>query len=116
MFVKILREVLQINWFTGTYLVEKIRDSAGQKGTGKWTAISALDYGIPVTLIGESVFSRCLSSLIDERAEASKTLPGPNETKYPGDKAQFLNDIKQVLKQHTHCYFAPIHIFKVCRI
>lgn len=81
---------------SGQFLVEKIRDSAGQKGTGKWTAIAALDYGIPVTLIGESVFSRCLSSLLDERAEASKVLPGPPTSKYAGDKKQFLDDIRQV--------------------
>lgn len=81
--------------FAGQFLVEKIRDSAGQKGTGKWTAIAALEYGIPVTLIGESVFSRCLSSLIDERTEASKVLPGPPTTKYSGDKKQFLEDIRQ---------------------
>ena len=76
-------------------MVEKIRDSAGQKGTGKWTAISALDYGVPVTLIGESVFARCLSALQSERIEASKHLPGP-EQKFPCDKKTFLNDIKQV--------------------
>lgn len=49
--------------FSGKFLLEKIRDSAGQKGTGKWTAISALEYGTPVTLIGEAVFARCLSAL-----------------------------------------------------
>lgn len=76
--------------------MEKIRDSAGQKGTGKWTAISALDYGIPVTLIGESVFSRCLSSLLDERAQASKVLSGPPTSKYQGDKKEFLEDIRKV--------------------
>ncbi|KAH8042118.1 hypothetical protein HPB51_021202 [Rhipicephalus microplus] len=58
-------------------LVTKIRDSAGQKGTGKWTAIAALQHGIPVTLIGEAVFARCLSSLKDQRVEASKILSGP---------------------------------------
>lgn len=47
----------------GKYLLPKIRDSAGQKGTGKWTGIAALEYGVPVTLIGEAVFARCLSSL-----------------------------------------------------
>lgn len=76
--------------------MEKIRDSAGQKGTGKWTAISALEYGVPVTLIGESVFSRCLSSLLDERQEASKKLSGPSEVAFDGDKKKFLKDIEQV--------------------
>ena len=76
--------------------MEKIRDSAGQKGTGKWTAISALDYGQPVTLIGESVFARCLSSLTEERSKASKVLKGPQNVQYTGDKKQFLENIRQV--------------------
>ncbi len=58
-------------------MIDKILDTAGQKGTGKWTAISALDLGMPVTLIGESVFARCLSALKDERVAASKVLDGP---------------------------------------
>ena len=80
---------------SGQYMVEKIRDSAGQKGTGKWTAISALDFGVPVTLIGESVLARCLSALQSERVEASKHLPGPNQP-ITLDKTSFLSDIKQV--------------------
>ena len=81
----------------GTPLVEKIRDSAGQKGTGKWTAISALDKGMPVTLIGESVFARCLSSLKEERVEASKHLCGPTKTTYSGDRKEFIENIRQAL-------------------
>ena len=80
----------------GEYLVEKIRDSAGQKGTGKWTAISALDYGIPVTLIGESVFARCLSSLKEERVEASKVLPGPSTVQFAGALEEFIGHISKV--------------------
>ena len=76
--------------------MEKIRDSAGQKGTGKWTAIAALDYGIPVTLIGEAVFARCLSSLQSERIEASRLLPAPSAGAYHGDKTQFVESIRQV--------------------
>ena len=78
------------------YLLERIRDTAGQKGTGKWTAISALDYGIPVTLIGESVFARCLSALKTERIEASSVLVGPN-SKFTGDKKQFLEHLRRAL-------------------
>merc|ERR1719228_1739306 len=81
----------------GEFLLEKIKDSAGQKGTGKWTAISALEYGIPVTLIGESVFSRCLSSLKEERVRASTMLKGPEKTKFTGDKTQFIEDVRQAL-------------------
>ncbi|XP_031827575.1 phosphogluconate dehydrogenase [Nomia melanderi] len=78
------------------YLLERIRDTAGQKGTGKWTAIAALDYGVPVTLIGESVFARCLSALQSERVEASSILKGP-DTVYTGDKKQFLTHLKNAL-------------------
>lgn len=81
---------------SGQYLLPKIRDTAGQKGTGKWTAIAALNYGIPVTLIGEAVFSRCLSALKDERTIASKKLPGPT-AKFSADKKKFLADVEQAL-------------------
>ncbi len=70
-----------------------------KKGTGKWTAIESLDYGMPVTLIGESVFARCLSSLFDERAKASQVLRGPSNTKYSGDRAAFVESIRKVQTQ-----------------
>uniref|UniRef100_A0A672RZZ4 6-phosphogluconate dehydrogenase, decarboxylating n=1 Tax=Sinocyclocheilus grahami TaxID=75366 RepID=A0A672RZZ4_SINGR len=75
--IEITANILKFKDADGTHLLPKIRDSAGQKGTGKWTAISALEYGTPVTLIGEAVFARCLSSLKDERVQASKSLTGP---------------------------------------
>ena len=81
---------------TNEYLIEQIRDAAGQKGTGKWTAVSAFDLGAPVTLIGEAVFARCLSSIKDERVRASKLLQGPSETKFQGDKKAFIEDIRKV--------------------
>jgi len=95
--IEITSNILKYKDTDGKYLVEKIRDSAGQKGTGKWTAISALDYGIPVTLIGESVFSRCLSSLKEERVEASKQLPGPSKVRYEGDVTEFVKHIQKAL-------------------
>ena len=61
--IEISANILKYKDTDGEPLVEKIRDAAGQKGTGKWTAISALEYGMPVTLIGEAVFARCLSSI-----------------------------------------------------
>src|SRR5436305_15337290 len=70
---------------TGEPLVEKILDAAGQKGTGKWMVGSATDLGIPLTLITEAVFARCLSAQKDERVAASKVLKGP-EPKLTGDK------------------------------
>jgi 6-phosphogluconate dehydrogenase len=81
----------------GQPLVDKILDTAGQKGTGKWTVISALDTGQPVTLIGESVFARCLSALKDERAAASKILAGPAATHVPADRAAFIEDVRRAL-------------------
>ncbi|EFA83044.1 6-phosphogluconate dehydrogenase [Heterostelium album PN500] len=85
----------------GQYVVDNILDSAGQKGTGKWTAINALDLGVPVTLIGEAVFARCLSSLKDQRVSAAKILPGPVASEahnnFKGDKKQFIEYIRQAL-------------------
>ena len=95
--IEITKDILKFKDSDGLPLVEKIRDCAGQKGTGKWTAISALDYGQPVTLIGESVFARCLSSLTEERSKASKVLKGPQNVQYSGDKKQFLENIRQAL-------------------
>src|ERR1039457_3929086 len=73
----------------GQPLVDKILDTAGQKGTGKWTVFSSLDLGQPVTLIRESVFARCLSALKDERVNASKILAGPARKSVDGDRAEF---------------------------
>ena len=81
----------------GKPLVDKILDTAGQKGTGKWTVISALDTGQPVTLIGESVFARCLSALKSERVEASKVLQGPPAVTLKVDRAEFIEDVRRAL-------------------
>lgn len=78
-------------------LLDKILDSAGQKGTGKWTAINALDLGMPVTLIGEAVFARCLSAQKAERGRASKILTGPSISKFDGDKKVVIADLEQAL-------------------
>ena len=94
--IEITRDVLKFNDDDGSALVEKILDSAGQKGTGKWTAINALDLGMPVTLIGEAVFARCLSSLKDERGRAAKVLKGPSP-EFEGDKQKFLENLEQAL-------------------
>ena len=94
--IEITRDVLRFKDDDGSALVEKILDSAGQKGTGKWTAINALDLGMPVTLIGEAVFARCLSSLKEERGRASKVLFGPKPN-FTGDKAAFIDNLEQAL-------------------
>ncbi len=80
----------------GAPLVDKILDAAGQKGTGKWTAISALDTGTPVTLIGEAVFARCLSAMKDERVAASKILEGARIAP-PADRKAFIEDTRRAL-------------------
>lgn len=94
--IEITRDIFNYKDKDG-YLLERIRDTAGQKGTGKWTAIAALQYGVPVTLIGEAVFSRCLSALKEERVKASKMLSGPVDKFKFGNKAEFLNHIKNAL-------------------
>lgn len=86
-------------------LIDKILDKAGQKGTGKWTAESALDLGMPVTLIGEAVFARCLSALKDERVEASKILKGPKSS-FSGDKKSFIQAIEHALYASKICSYA----------
>jgi 6-phosphogluconate dehydrogenase len=81
----------------GTPVVDKILDTAGQKGTGKWTIFSALDLGQPVTLIGESVFSRCLSALKEERVAASNLLQGPADKTASLDRVAFIEDVRRAL-------------------
>ena len=94
--IEITRDILAYKDEDGTETVDVILDKAGQKGTGKWTAISALEIGQPLTLIGEAVFSRCLSALKDERVAASKVLNGPG-TRFEGDKESFIKDLEQAL-------------------
>jgi 6-phosphogluconate dehydrogenase len=93
--IEITRDILAYGE-NGDYTVDKILDTAGQKGTGKWTTVSSLDLGMPVTLIGEAVFARCLSAMKDERVEASKILAGP-KVKIGGDRKQWVEDIRQAL-------------------
>ncbi|TFG50091.1 MAG: decarboxylating NADP(+)-dependent phosphogluconate dehydrogenase [Candidatus Brocadiia bacterium] len=94
--IEITRDIMGYKEKNGKALVEKILDTAGQKGTGKWTGISSLDMGIPVTLIGEAVYARCLSALKDERVAASKVLNGPKAV-FRGDKKAFAEDIRKAL-------------------
>ncbi len=95
--VEITRDILAKKDEDGKYVLDYILDTAGQKGTGKWTAISALDAGVPLTLIGESVFARCLSAQKEERVAASKILQGPVPAKFTGDRKAFLEDLRKAL-------------------
>ncbi|RKY09774.1 MAG: phosphogluconate dehydrogenase (NADP(+)-dependent, decarboxylating) [Planctomycetota bacterium] len=94
--IEITRDILGYKDEDGNEVIDLILDTAGQKGTGKWTGIAALDLGQPLTLIGEAVFARCLSALKDQRVAASKVLSGPT-AKFSGDKAAFVNDLRQAL-------------------
>ncbi len=94
--IEITRDILSYHDEQGEAVVDKILDSAGQKGTGKWTADSALEQGTPLTLVSEAVFARSLSSLVNERAAASKVLSGPTG-QYTGDRAALLADLEQAV-------------------
>jgi 6-phosphogluconate dehydrogenase len=94
--IEITRDILAYQNEEGEVVVDKILDTAGQKGTGKWTGVAALDLGIPLTLIAESVLARCLSAQKDERVIASGQLTGPVPA-FTGDKTTFINDLKEAL-------------------
>lgn len=94
--IEITRDILAYRDTDGKPLVDKILDTAGQKGTGKWTSVASLDEGVPLTLIGEAVFSRFLSAMKEERVQASKILTGPTP-KFEGDKEVFIDDIEKAL-------------------
>jgi 6-phosphogluconate dehydrogenase len=94
--IEITRDILGYKDENGEATIDLILDTAGQKGTGKWTAIAALDEGMPLTLIGEAVFARCLSALKDERVKASKLLKGP-EIEFTGEKAEIITDLEEAL-------------------
>ncbi|WP_309714370.1 NADP-dependent phosphogluconate dehydrogenase [Armatimonas sp.] len=96
--IEITTQIFQTkDTLTDGHLVDFVLDKAAQKGTGKWTSQNALDLGIPVTGITEAVFARCLSALKDERVAASTVLPGPTDVAFHGDKAAFINDIRDAL-------------------
>ncbi len=94
--IEITADILAFKDEEGNYAVDAILDTAGQKGTGKWTAISAFDEGVPLTLIGEAVFARCLSAMKEERVKASKVFENSIKP-YEGDKKSFIEDIRKAL-------------------
>ncbi len=95
--IEITSEILAFKDSDGGPLVEKILDTAGQKGTGKWTVISALDMGVPVTLISEAVFARCLSALKEERVSASERFAGQTEKGVFSNSRDMIEDLRQAL-------------------
>lgn len=94
--IEITRDILGYQDEDGNYVIDQILDTAGQKGTGKWTAMAALDEGMPLTLIGEAVFARCLSAIKEERVKASEILIGP-EIKLTDEKVEFIADLEEAL-------------------
>jgi 6-phosphogluconate dehydrogenase len=91
---------------TGKPMVDVILDEAGQKGTGKWTSQSALDLGVPLPMITESVFARFISALKDERVKASKILKGPEKKEFTGDKQEFIEAVRRALYASKICSYA----------
>jgi 6-phosphogluconate dehydrogenase len=106
--IEITRDIFaRVDEATGQPLVELILDTAGQKGTGKWTSQSALDLGISTPTITEAVFARCVSAIKAERVAASKVLKGPRSAKYRGrDKQEFIEAIRQALYASKICSYA----------
>ncbi|MDZ7373341.1 MAG: decarboxylating NADP(+)-dependent phosphogluconate dehydrogenase [candidate division KSB1 bacterium] len=94
--IEITADILAYKDTDGQPLVDKILDTAGQKGTGKWTSMESLDLGIPLTLVTQAVYARFLSAMKDERVAASKVLQGPNG-KYEGNRDQMIEDIRRAL-------------------
>jgi 6-phosphogluconate dehydrogenase len=94
--IEITRDILAYKDEDGSPLVDKILDTAGQKGTGKWTVIASQEMGIPITLIAEAVYGRCVSAMKDQRVEASKVFAA-SDAKFPGDRKQWITDIRRAL-------------------
>jgi 6-phosphogluconate dehydrogenase len=94
--IEISRDILAYKDTDGQPLVDKILDTAGQKGTGKWTVVSSQDLGIPITLIAEAVYARCVSAMKEERVAAARKLKGPKPT-IKGDQKKFIEAIRQAL-------------------
>ena len=108
--IEITRDIFTVkDKETGKDLVDLILDTAGQKGTGKWMSQHALDLGVPTTLITEAVFARCLSAQKDARVRAEAVLSGP-DAKFEGDRAQFIDDVKQALYASKLCSYAQGYV------
>lgn len=108
--IEITRDIFTVmDGETGDYLVDKILDTAKQKGTGKWMSQHALDLGVPTTLITEAVYARCLSAQKEARVRASKILSGPDK-KFEGDRDQFIEDVRQALYASKLCSYAQGYV------
>ena len=109
--IEITRDIFTVkDKETGESLIDKILDTAGQKGTGKWMSQHALDLGVPTTLITEAVYARCLSAQKEARVRASSVLKGPADAKFTGDKSQFIEDVRQALYASKLCSYAQGYV------
>lgn len=109
--IEITRDIFSVtDQETGEHLVDKILDTAQQKGTGKWMSQHALDLGVPTTLITEAVYARCLSAQKEARVRASAILQGPADAKFTGDKQQFIEDVRQALYASKLCSYAQGYV------
>ena len=109
--IEITRDIFSVkDEETGDYLVDRIMDKAGAKGTGKWMSQLALDLGVPSTLVTEAVYARCLSAMKDARVRASKVLNGPKVEKYDGDRTQFIAAVKHALFASKICSYAQGYV------
>jgi 6-phosphogluconate dehydrogenase len=105
--IEITRDIFSVkDKETGDYLVDRILDTAGAKGTGKWMSQLALDLGVPSTLVTEAVYARALTALKQERARASKVLKGPTGGRHQGDRKQFIEQVRQALYASKICSYA----------
>jgi 6-phosphogluconate dehydrogenase len=108
--IEITRDIFTvIDEATGDHLVDKILDTARQKGTGKWMSQHALDLGVPTTLITEAVYARCLSAQKDARVRAEQVLSGPDGV-YEGDRDAFIEDVRQALYASKICSYAQGYV------
>ncbi len=109
--IEITRDIFTVKDHpSGDFLVDKILDTAAQKGTGKWMSQHALDLGVPTTLITEAVYARCLSAQKDARVRASQVLHGPKDARFTGDKQQFIEDVRQALYASKLCSYAQGYV------
>lgn len=105
--IEITADILkQVDPITGKPFVDIVLDTAGQKGTGKWTSVNALDMGTPAPTVAEAVFARCLSAVKDERVAAEKILKGPDAPAYTGDKVEMVEAIREALYASKICSYA----------
>ena len=105
--IEITADILkQADPATGKPFVDIVLDTAGQKGTGKWTSVNALDMGTPAPTVAEAVFARCLSAVKDERVAAEKILKGPDAAPFTGDKAEMVEAIREALYASKICSYA----------